>query len=159
MVQTTETPSLRTLVTRTQARLQVSAVVRLMSHRERTSQQKLVIENIPDALDQGQGRGVPPSAIEDTIQNGKTIDDYRAGHLILNSLIQRIEGAGGVMNSDRREDAVSMILLEMEQINADVLNAGTKLSEKDKSDLEKFLLDIEELIARFERELPTGDEV
>jgi hypothetical protein len=89
----------------------------------------------------------------------QSIDDYRAGHLSLNSLIQRIEGAGGVMNSDRWEDAVSMILLEMEQINADVLNAGTKLSEKDKSDLKKFLLDIEELIARFERELPTADEV
>lgn len=89
----------------------------------------------------------------------QSIDDYRADRLSLNSLIQRIEGAGGVMNGDRLEDAVSMILLEMEQINADVLNAGTELSEKDKSDLEKFLLGIEELIARFERELPAGNEV
>nr|WP_158296371.1 hypothetical protein [Pseudomonas viciae] len=162
-------------------------------------------------LDRGQERGVPPSAIEDAIQNGKkspgnrpgttvhigdngvkvvtgergqvitiipnevggmdelihrqffvirqSIDDYRADRLSLNSLIQRIEGAGDVISSDQWGDAVSMILLEMEQINADVLNAGTKLSEKEEFDLEKFLLGIEELIARSEKELPAGDEV
>ncbi|QBZ90848.1 hypothetical protein EPZ47_19770 [Pseudomonas viciae] len=89
----------------------------------------------------------------------QSIDDYRADRLSLNSLIQRIEGAGDVISSDQWGDAVSMILLEMEQINADVLNAGTKLSEKEEFDLEKFLLGIEELIARSEKELPAGDEV
>jgi hypothetical protein len=86
----------------------------------------------------------------------QSITDYRANHLGLNSLIQRIQGAGGVIDSDQWRDAIFPTILEMEQINADVLNAGTNLTEKDKSDLDKFLDDIEELIARFERESESG---
>ena len=83
----------------------------------------------------------------------QSIDDYRTGRLSLNSMIQRIEGACRIINIDQWKNAVSVPLFEMEQINADVLNAGTNLSDKDKSDLEKFLLDIEKLIVYFESTL------
>lgn len=80
----------------------------------------------------------------------QAIDGYRASHMHLNSLIQRIQGVGEVIGSDQWRDAIFPFILEMEQINADVLNAGTVLTEKDKSDVEQYLLEIEGLITKFE---------
>jgi hypothetical protein len=80
----------------------------------------------------------------------QTIDNYRSNNLNLNSLVQRIQGAGGVIDNVQWGDAIFPIILEMEQINADIENSGITPTKKDMSDIEKHLLEIEKLIIRFE---------
>lgn len=80
----------------------------------------------------------------------QAIDSYRANHMHLNSLIQRIQGIGEIIGSGQWRDAIFPFILEMEQINADALNAEKALTEKDKSDVEQYLLEIEGLITRFD---------
>lgn len=78
------------------------------------------------------------------------INSYRNKRLGLNTLIQKILGIGEIINDNQWKEGVFPFVLEMEQINADVINSGEDLTEKDKVELEKYIVGIEELIAGFE---------
>ena len=78
------------------------------------------------------------------------ISDYREGVLGLNALIQRVEGVGDVLGVEAWKDAVFPIVLSMEQVNAEALDAKTGLTAADKATVENSLLELEALISRFE---------
>lgn len=81
------------------------------------------------------------------------ISDYRNGMLSLNGLIQRIEGIGGLLDIDAWNEAISSIVLSMEQVNAVALDAKRGLTKADKTLIENSLLELEALVRCFENEL------
>ena len=82
----------------------------------------------------------------------QTIDDYRAGRLTLNTLIQRIQGIGDVLEDDEWKQAVFPIIWSMEQINAFALEEKQDLTEKETRSIENSLLELEEFIGRLDAE-------
>ena len=82
----------------------------------------------------------------------QTIDDYRAGRLTLNTLIQRIQGIGDVLEDDEWKQAVFPIIWSMEQINAFALEEKQDLTEKETRSIENSLLELEAFIGRLDAE-------
>ncbi len=72
------------------------------------------------------------------------------GRLGLNALIQRIEGIGDILGIEAWKDAVFLLVLSMEQVNATAIDAKRDLTEAEKTLVEKSLLELEVLIVRFE---------
>lgn len=68
----------------------------------------------------------------------------------MNSLIQRIEGVGNFLESDSWRETVFLLVLSMEQINAATLNEEGELAEINGVLVKNSLLDLEELIKRFD---------
>lgn len=80
----------------------------------------------------------------------QAIGEYRDGKLDLNSLIQRIEGVGDLLEVDSWRETVFLLVLSMEQINAATLNEEGELAEINGVLVKNSLLDLEELIKRFD---------
>lgn len=80
----------------------------------------------------------------------RLISDYRDGVLSLNSLVQRIEGVGAVIESDVWTDEVFPLVLSMEEINAVALDANRSLTATEKAMIDSSLLELEEVINRLE---------
>lgn len=78
------------------------------------------------------------------------VDDYRVGHLDLNSLIQRIEGLSDVIGLEKWKDGVFPIVLAMEQVNAVALDTKAELNEADKAAIASSLNALEVLIESFQ---------
>jgi hypothetical protein len=74
------------------------------------------------------------------------VSDYREGLLGLDSLVQRIEGIGNVLDSERWKDAVFPIVLALEQVNAAVLIAKRRLNEDESAYVEKTLRKLEAVV-------------
>lgn len=80
----------------------------------------------------------------------RLFSDYRSGKLGLNALIQRIEGVGDVLGVEVWKDAVFPLLLLMEEVNAATIDAKRDLTVAEQGLVEGALLQLEELIAKFE---------
>ncbi|WCM92983.1 hypothetical protein M5C99_22060 [Acidovorax sp. NCPPB 2350] len=80
----------------------------------------------------------------------QAINEYRDGTLDLNSLINRFEGVGSVIEDESWRNAVFPIVLSMEQINAAAINGGNDLTEANKVSIEESLLEFDEVIRCFE---------
>lgn len=78
------------------------------------------------------------------------LSDYRDGLLSLNSLVQRIEGVGAVIESDVWTDAVFPLVLSMEEINAVALDENRSLTATEKAMIDSSLLELEAVINRLE---------
>ena len=78
------------------------------------------------------------------------LSEYRNGELSLNALIQRIESIGGVLESEAWNDAIFPIVLSIEQVNAAALDESRELTEADKAEVENSLVELKQLINRFE---------
>ena len=62
------------------------------------------------------------------------IADYRSGKVELNSLIQKIEGIRNVVGVSEWSEAIFQIVLNLEQINAEAIEARRTLT-KDEADI------------------------
>lgn len=81
----------------------------------------------------------------------RLMDDYKNGRVNLNAFIQRIEAISSAIDLDSWEEAISPIVLEMEQVNASVINEKRDLTAADKMIIEKSLNDLEAVIQKFKR--------
>lgn len=84
----------------------------------------------------------------------RLMDDYKNGRANLNAFIQRIEAISSAIDVDSWEEAISPIVLEMEQVNASVINEKRALTAADKMIIEKSLNDLGAMIQKFKRGRP-----
>jgi hypothetical protein len=78
------------------------------------------------------------------------IGDYREGKLTLNTVIQRVQAVGDVLEIDAWKEAVFPIIWSMEQISAFALEAKQDLTEEENDSIKNSLLELEALIGRFD---------
>lgn len=78
------------------------------------------------------------------------ICNYRDGALMLDTLVQRIEGISEALGISAWSEAVFPVLLSIEQVNAVALEAKRALTEEDKALVSKSLCELEALVDRFE---------
>lgn len=79
----------------------------------------------------------------------RSLEEYREGLLHLNTLILRIEEISDAIGDQPWKDAVYPIILELEQVNAAVMNTKSNLNTTDSVIVEKSLLDLEKLIKQY----------
>lgn len=79
------------------------------------------------------------------------IDTYRAGHLPLNTLVQRIEATANFIDISWWKDELFPILLLLEQINAAALDNRSALSESDRADIIFALNNLDLLVKRIRK--------
>lgn len=63
----------------------------------------------------------------------QTIEKYQKGGISLDSFIQRIESLLTLVDNDKHKQATVDIIIELEQINAAIINGRTWPSESEKS--------------------------
>lgn len=106
---------------------------------------------------------IPPSryAMDDYLDRQvsemhRLMDDYKNGRVNLNAFIQRIEAISSAIDLDSWGEAISPIVLEMEQVNASVINEKRNLTATDEMMIEKSLNDLGAVIQKFKRGRSAG---
>lgn len=71
------------------------------------------------------------------------ISDFRAGKISLNALLSRLEGAARAVGQSFWEDKVFVTALDLEQINADLIEEHRALTTSEKTQVESLLTRLE----------------
>jgi hypothetical protein len=83
-----------------------------------------------------------------TVQTGvvlQVIDDYRSNKISLNTLIQKVEGVCAVVGVQEWEDRVFLLILDLEQINAAVIEEQRALTRAETVVVSQLLITLESL--------------
>ena len=79
----------------------------------------------------------------------KSIADYRASRIVLNSLILKIEAIRDVVDDDKLKDQLYEFVLSLEQINAFIIEERRRATENECNSITLLLDELESLIKHF----------